>query len=300
MSFLLGLSSVGLLWYGGRLVVQGTIGLPQFVAFMGYLAMLTWPTIALGWVINIFERGSASMSRIQMILDSRPEITDAAGAREMTVRGEIEVRDLSFAYNGAQVLDRLSFRVPAGTTLAIVGPTGSGKSTLVNLMLRLYQVPADTIFLDGIDINQVPLKALRKNIGYVPQDTFLFSETIRKNIAFGEIEAPFDRVEEASRVSNIWPDIQDFPDKFETFVGERGITLSGGQKQRIAISRALLIDPRILILDDALSSVDTQTEERILQQLSTELKGRTAILISHRISTVKSADQILVLRDGRI
>lgn len=300
LSFLLGLSSVGLLWYGGRLVVQGAIGLPQFVAFMGYLGMLTWPTIALGWVINIFERGSASMSRIQMILDSRPEIGDAPDVHEMDVEGNLEVRDLTFAYNGARVLDRVSFRVPAGSTLAIVGPTGSGKSTLVNLMLRLYRVPPDTIFLDGIDINQVPLKTLRKNVGYVPQDTFLFSETIRKNIAFGEIDASFDRVEEASRVSNIWPDIQDFPDKFETFVGERGITLSGGQKQRIAISRALLIDPRILILDDSLSSVDTQTEERILQRLSEELRGRTAILISHRISTVKSADRILVLRDGRI
>jgi len=300
LTFLLGLSSVGLLWYGGRLVIQGTIGLPQFVAFMGYLAMLTWPTIALGWVINIFERGSASMSRIQKILDSQPEISDAPDAQEVKVRGEIEVRDLAFSYNGARVLDGISFRVPAGSTLAIVGPTGSGKSTLVNLMLRLYQVPSQTIFVDGIDINQVPLKTLRKNIGYVPQDTFLFSETIRKNIAFGEIEAPSEGVEEASRVSNIWPDIQDFPEKFDTFVGERGITLSGGQKQRIAISRALLIDPRILILDDALSSVDTQTEERILQRLSEELKGRTAILISHRISTVKSADQILVLRDGKI
>jgi len=300
LTFLLGLSSVGLLWYGGRLVIQGTIGLPQFVAFMGYLAMLTWPTIALGWVINIFERGSASMSRIQKILDSQPEISDAPDAQEVKVRGEIEVRDLAFSYNGARVLDGISFRVPAGSTLAIVGPTGSGKSTLVNLMLRLYQVPSQTIFVDGIDINQVPLKTLRKNIGYVPQDTFLFSETIRKNIAFGEIEAPSDSVEEASRVSNIWPDIQDFPEEFDTFVGERGITLSGGQKQRIAISRALLIDPRILILDDALSSVDTQTEERILQRLSEELKGRTAILISHRISTVKSADQILVLRDGKI
>jgi ATP-binding cassette subfamily B protein len=300
LTFLLGLSSVGLLWYGGRLVVHGTIGLPQFVAFMGYLAMLTWPTIALGWVINIFERGSASMSRIQMILDSQPEITDAPELPETKVRGDLEVRNLTFVYNGARVLDGISFRVPAGTTLAIVGHTGSGKSTLVNLMLRLYKVPPDTIFLDGIDINQVPLKTLRKNIGYVPQDTFLFSETIRKNIAFGETDACFERVEEASKVSNIWPDIQDFPEKFETFVGERGITLSGGQKQRVAISRALLIDPRILILDDSLSSVDTQTEEQILQRLSNELKGRTAILISHRISTVKSADQIIVLRDGKV
>ncbi|RPI21834.1 MAG: ABC transporter ATP-binding protein [Acidobacteria bacterium] len=317
LSFLLGLSSVGLLWYGGRLVVQGTIGLPQFVAFMAYLAMLTWPTIALGWVINIFERGSASMARIRMIMESQPEIFQKQGEEGQRgkgakggavepvglkgeIEGEIEVRDLSFRYNGVPVLQNISFRIPAGSTLAIVGSTGSGKSTLVNLLVRLYPLPVKTVFVDGVDINEIPVKILRQNIGYVPQDTFLFSETIRKNIAFGEVSAPFDRVEEASKVSNIWPDVQGFPEKFETFVGERGITLSGGQKQRIAISRALLIDPRILILDDALSSVDTQTEERILQRLSGEFQGRTAIVISHRISTVKSADQILVLKDGRI
>ncbi|HXK61414.1 MAG TPA: ABC transporter ATP-binding protein [Acidobacteriota bacterium] len=305
LAFLLGLSSVGLLWYGGRLVIQGTIGLPHFVAFMAYLAMLTWPTIALGWVINIFERGSASMARIRAILDTQPEITDGERMAEQDekpfrLRGEIEVRDLTFSYNGTPVLANISFRVPAGSTLAIVGATGSGKSTLANLLVRLYQAPRGTVFIDGIDINDIPLKTLRQSIGYVPQDTFLFSETIRKNIAFGEVSAPMEQVEEAAKVSNIWPDIQTFPDKFDTFVGERGITLSGGQKQRIAISRALLIDPRILILDDSLSSVDTQTEESILQRLSKELRGRTAILISHRISTVKSADQILVLKEGRI
>jgi ATP-binding cassette subfamily B multidrug efflux pump len=300
LAFLLGLSSVALLWYGGRLVIQGIIGLPEFVAFMGYLAMLTWPTIALGWVINIFERGSASMARIKVILDAEPEIRDERPEPVSTIKGAIEVRNLTFSYNGRPALRNVSFRVPAGHTLAIVGATGSGKSTLMNLLLRLYPAPPGSILIDGVDINRIPLSTLRRHIGYVPQDTFLFSETVRLNIAFGQVDAPLPRVEEVAKVSNIWPDIQDFPGKFETFVGERGITLSGGQKQRVAISRALLIDPSILILDDALSSVDTQTEESILRRLSEELVARTAILISHRISTVKNADEILVLEDGAV
>ena len=300
LSLLLGLSAVGLLWYGGRLVIAGTIGLPHFVAFMGYLAMLTWPTIALGWVINIMERGSASMSRIQAILQAEPDIADDQAEPVEALKGHIEVRNLCFSYNGTEVIRDISFEIPSGDCVAIVGSTGSGKSTLVNLLARLYPVPPGSIFIDGVDINRIPLTTLRKSIGYVPQDTFLFSETVRKNIAFGDVQTPSERVEQASRISNIWPDIQDFPNRFETLVGERGITLSGGQKQRIAISRALLIDPRILILDDALSSVDTQTEERILERLTEEMRDRTAILISHRISTVKSADQILVLNDGMI
>jgi ATP-binding cassette, subfamily B, multidrug efflux pump len=300
LTFLLGLSSVALLWYGGRLVIQGTIGLPHFVAFMGYLAMLTWPTIALGWVINIFERGAASMSRIKMILDAKPDIADEDPLPVEDLRGEIEVRNLTFSYNGREVLRNINLRVPAGHTLAIVGSTGSGKSTLANLLVRLYEVPAGTIFIDGVEIARIPLATLRSRIGYVPQDTFLFSETIRRNIAFGNVSASLSKVEEYAMVSNISPDVQDFPDRFETFVGERGITLSGGQKQRIAISRALLVEPSVLILDDALSAVDTQTEEQILQRLSHQLRERTAILISHRISTVKSADQIIVLEDGEI
>lgn len=300
LTLLLGLSAVGLLWYGGRLVIQGTIGLPHFVAFMGYLGMLTWPTIALGWVINIVERGSASMARIQAILQAEPDIVDERPEPVESLGGQVEVRNLTFSYNGTPVLRNVSFEVPKGHCVAIVGSTGSGKSTLVNLLARLYPVPPGTVFLDGVDINRIPLQTLRKNIGYVPQDTFLFSETVRNNIAFGDLTVPSDQVEEASRISNIWGDIQDFPNKFETPVGERGITLSGGQKQRIAISRALLVDPRILILDDALSAVDTQTEEQILERLTEELQDRTAILISHRISTVKSADQILVLNNGMI
>ena len=300
LALLLGLSAVGLLWYGGRQVLQGYITLGDFVAFMSYLAMLTWPAIALGWVVNIFERGSASMGRINRILHTESEIRDEQPQPVSELRGNIEVKKLTFSYNGISVLKDIQFQIHEGETLAIVGNTGSGKSTLVNLLCRLFPAPTGTILIDGIDINDIPLQTLRKSIGYVPQDTFLFSATVKENIAFGRPEAVFEAIEEASRVSDIWPDIQDFSQKFDTFVGERGITLSGGQKQRIAISRALLIDPRILVLDDALSSVDTYTEERILNRLSKELADRTAILISHRVSTVKLADQILVLEDGQI
>ena len=300
LSFLLGLSSLGLLWYGGIRVIEGFITLGDFVAFMAYLAMLTWPTIALGWVVNIFERGSASMGRINQILRNEPEIHDTNPRPISDFHGNIEVRDLNFSYDGSPVLQNVRFRVQAGKTVAIVGSTGSGKSTLVKLLCRLETIPERSIFIDGIDINNIPLQTLRKHIGYVPQDTFLFSGTVKENIAFGRPYANFEDIQQVSRISNIWPEIQDFPQKFETLVGERGITLSGGQKQRIAISRALLINPKILILDDALSSVDTYTEEQILQRLSQELVGRTAILISHRISTVKMADLILVLEGGRI
>lgn len=300
LTFLLGLSTVGLLWYGGRQVIQGSITVGEFVAFMAYVSMLTWPTIALGWVINIFERGSASMGRLNEIFHSRPEIRDEHPTALSTLEGNIRFDHLTFSYNGKPALRDLNFEIRAGQTLAIVGRTGSGKSTLVNLLCRLYRVPAGGIFIDGNDINDIPLQTLRTHIGYVPQETFLFSETVGQNIAFGRPEAGSRSIQESAKISNIWPDIQDFPRRFETFVGERGITLSGGQKQRIAISRALLVNPRILILDDALSSVDTATEEQILQGLSGEFSNRTVILISHRISTVKMANQILVLEKGEI
>lgn len=300
LTFLLGLSAVGLLWYGGRQVIQGSLTLGELVAFIAYLAMLTWPTIALGWVINIFERGAASMGRINQIFNTTPEIRDDSPVQMDEFEGNIAIKNLNFSYNGVPVLKNISLEVKAGQTLAIVGNTGSGKSTLVNLLCRLYRIPRATILIDGVDINDIPLKQLRENIGYVPQDTFLFSETVAKNIAFGRSEASLKSIEQTAGISNIHLDIEDFPKKFETFVGERGITLSGGQKQRISISRALLVEPRILILDDALSSVDTQTEEQILHRLSESLSNQTAILISHRISTVRMADQILVLENGRI
>jgi ATP-binding cassette, subfamily B, multidrug efflux pump len=300
LALLLGLSLAGLIWYGGRQVVAGEITLGDFVAFIAYLSMLTWPTIALGFVINLLERGSASMGRINQLFDEAPEVHDGLAREAPPLRGEVRVDELGFSYNGKPVLSNISFHLPAGGTLAVVGRTGSGKSTLVNLLCRLHAVPEGKIFLDGIDINHIPLRDLRSAIGYCPQDAFLFSDTIAGNIAFGRPRATEEEIMESARSSNILPDIEEFPEGFSTFVGERGITLSGGQKQRVAISRALLVDPRILILDDSLSAVDTETEERILERLSSHMKRRTSILISHRVSTVKMADQIIVLDEGRI
>ena len=304
MSALIGLSSVALLWMGGRQVIAGSLTLGEFVAFVSYLSILTWPTIAVGWVINIFQRGSASMERILEIMEQPPGIRDQPGAAVPDkIEGAVEVRNLSFQYPNSpgHALRNISFKVAAGETLAIVGHTGSGKSTLINLLPRLFDPPPGTVFIDGKDVREWPLFELRKNIGCVPQETFLFSESIRDNIIFGrEPEVPDQQVEWAAQVSQIEGDILQFPQKFKTFVGERGITLSGGQKQRIAISRAVLVQPKILVLDDALSSVDTLTEENILHQLSAVLQNRTTILVSHRISTVRDADQIIVLQDGAI
>ena len=300
LSFLLGLSSVGLLWYGGYQVIEGQITVGDFVAFIAYLAMLTWPTIALGWVINIFERGSASMGRINKIFHSHPEIWDENTLPISVLEGHIQVRNLTFSYNDSPVLKEINFEVLPGQTLAIVGSTGSGKSTLVNLLCRLYRVPHGKIFFDTTDVNNIPLQTLRQGIGYVQQETFLFSEMVSDNIAFGQPKANPKAIENAARLSNIWPDITQFSNQMTTLVGERGITLSGGQKQRIAISRAILINPKILILDDALSSVDTHTEELILERLSKNTSSRTVILISHRISTIRSADLILVMDNGEI
>ncbi|MBZ5495129.1 MAG: ABC transporter ATP-binding protein/permease [Acidobacteriia bacterium] len=304
MSALIGLSAVALLWYGGREVVHKHLTLGEFVAFLGYLSMLTWPTIATGWVINIFQRGAASMDRILRILHTEPEIQDATScSAPCPARGTLEIRDLSFCYPNSerQVLRGISLTVPAGQTLAIVGHTGSGKSTLVNLIPRLFDPPPGTVFVDGRDVRQWPLRELRRMLGYVPQETFLFSDTIRANIAFCKEEGISDQEAGwATRISAIEDDIRNFPHGLRTFIGERGITLSGGQKQRVAISRAVTRSPKILILDDSLSSVDTYTEERILQGLKEVMKDRTTILVSHRISTVKDAHQIIVLQDGVI
>ncbi|MEJ2245016.1 MAG: ABC transporter ATP-binding protein [Acidobacteriota bacterium] len=304
MTALIGLSSVIVLWYGGWQVIQKHLTLGDLVAFMGYLAMLTWPTIATGRVINIFQRGSASMGRILEIMNTPPQISSAPGATApLNARGEIEIRDLTFQYPGTKnpVLCNINLTVPQGTTLAIVGHTGSGKSSLVNLIPRLFDPPSGTIKVDGKDVRDWPLSELRKCIGYVPQETFLFSETIQENIAFGSAAEMTDlELDWAAGISQISGDIETFSQKMQTYVGERGITLSGGQKQRIAISRAVAIRPRILIFDDSLSNVDTYTEERILEELSRIMKDRTTILVSHRISTIKNADQIAVLKDGAV
>jgi ATP-binding cassette, subfamily B, multidrug efflux pump len=304
LEMLLGFAVVLVLWIGGREVLLGRISLGDFVAFNTYIIMLTWPIIALGWVINIFQRGTASMGRINEILVSRPEITDDAVAPDLKnvqqLRGEIEFRHLSFSYNSAPVLKDVSLKIPAGSSLAIVGPTGSGKTTLVNLLPRIYDVPPGMLLLDGRPIREYPLETLRKNIGFVPQETFLFSDKVRENIAFG-VETPADeQIHNAAEAANIAADIESFPDQYDTLVGERGITLSGGQKQRTAIARAIIRDPRILVLDDALSSVDTYTEEKILNHLRNVMHGRTTIFISHRVSTVRNADRIAVLHEGRV
>src|SRR5579872_1415387 len=304
LEIMLGLAIVLMLWLGGREVLLHRMTVGQFIAFNTYMLQLTWPIIALGWVINIFQRGTASMGRINEILAARPEITDARAAPNLNEReritGEIELRNLNFSYNGVPVLHNINLRIPAGSSLAIVGPTGSGKTTLVNLIPRIYDAQPGSVLLDGRPIREYPLEALRRSIGFVPQETFLFSDTVRGNIAFGADGASQEEVRAAAEAANIAGDIEDFPEQYETIVGERGITLSGGQKQRTAIARAIIRNPRILILDDALSSVDTYTEERILNHLREIMRGRTTIFISHRVSTVQAADRIAVLHQGRI
>ena len=266
---------------------------------------LTWPIIALGWVINIFQRGTASLIRINEIMQEEPEIKDAPGAQDHEIEGEIEFRGLNFSYDGKQIQDKhvlhdLNLRVPAGSSLAIVGPTGSGKTTLVSLIPRIYDADPGTVLIDGRPIRDYSLASLRKNIGFVPQETFLFSERIRENIALGVDSATDEEIHDAADAANIATDIESFPEGYDTMVGERGITLSGGQKQRTAIARALIRNPKILILDDALSSVDTHTEDKILNHLRDVMRGRTTIFISHRVSTVRNADRIAVLHSGRI
>ena len=299
---LLGLSVVLVLWLGGRQVLLHKIDIGKFVAFNTYLVQLTWPMISIGWVLNLFQRGSASMGRINEILRERPEIADRApvSALPAEIRGDIEFRNLSFAYNGVPVLNGISLQVPAGSSLAVVGATGSGKSTLVSLIPRIYDAPAGSVLIDGHPITDYPLATLRHAIGFVPQETFLFSDTVRENIALGTDSAGDSDVRRAAEAASIAGDIADFPENYQTMVGERGITLSGGQKQRTAIARALIRDPRILVLDDALSSVDTYTEEKILNHLRELMRGRTTIFISHRVSTVRNADRIAVLHGGRI
>ena len=306
LALFLGFGGLLVLWLGSRAVVLGQITVGEFVAFNAYLVMLTWPMIAFGWVTNMLQRGMASWKRMLEVFDAVPEITDRGMAPVEEIKGSIELRELTFAYgDGIPVLCNLSLRVEPGQTLALVGSTGSGKSTLLDLIQRLFDPPPGTVFIDGIDVRDLPLGQLRAAIGYVPQEPFLFSTTLRDNVAFGLAEdANTDVVDQSVRtaitVACLDADIEQFPHGYETTVGERGITLSGGQKQRVALARALTVDPRILILDDALSAVDTYTEERILKGLREVMGQRTSIIVAHRMSTVREADIIAVLDQGRL
>jgi ATP-binding cassette subfamily B protein len=331
LAALIGVTVVILLGMGGIQVINQRISLGTFLAFYAFLGQLVFPMIAIGFVTNIFQRGAASMGRLNYILTAQPNIRNSAVLEEetpaaahgngqphgrsdrktaaptSTIRGEIEFRHLTFAYptgsngtSGPEVLHDINLKIPAGSTLAVVGPTGSGKSTLAALVARLWEAPPGTLLIDGVSIREYPLETLRRSIGFVPQDTFLFSETIRENIGFGVDVLHEEQVLEAAEIATISGEILSFPKRFETMVGERGITLSGGQKQRTSLARAILRQPKILVLDDSLSSVDTDTEERILRQLGDVMRQRTTILVAHRVSTVKNADQIVVLREGRI
>jgi ATP-binding cassette subfamily B multidrug efflux pump len=305
MFMLVGLSLVVTLYFGGLQVIGGQLSIGSLTAFMAYLVMLIWPMIAFGWVTNMLQQGAASMGRLAAILDTEPEITDSSATigTIRTIEGSIEFRNVSFTHkNAAQpALRNIDLKIDAGTTVAIVGYTGSGKSTLVHLIPRLYDVTEGELLIDGTDIRKIPLEVLRTNIGLVPQETFLFSDTISDNIRYGTDGSATDNdLFGAAEISQISKDIEEFSAGYETMIGERGITLSGGQKQRTSIARAIMRKPKILILDDSLSSVDTYTEESILRQLRDFMRGRTSILISHRISTVKDADLIVVLQDGAI
>ncbi|HEY0264300.1 MAG TPA: ABC transporter ATP-binding protein [Granulicella sp.] len=303
LEFVLGLSLMITLLVGGHEVVSHHITVGQFTSFNVYMVQLTWPMIAVGWVVNLFQRGTASVTRIDELLKQKPAIDDheASLPADEPVAGTVEFRNLTFAYpGGPAVLKDINLTLPAGSSLAIVGPTGSGKSTLVSLIPRLNDAAPGSVLVDGRPIRSYELGTLRKNIGFVPQETFLFSDSIRQNIAFGRPEATEEQIQEAASVAHIANEILEFPKGFDTLVGERGVTLSGGQKQRSSIARAVIRDPRILILDDALASVDTYTEEQILSGLRRVMQGRTTVFISHRISTARNADQIAVLVDGRI
>ena len=289
-------------WVGLH-VIQGKITFGDFVAFSAYLMMLVRPMIMLGFIVNTFERGAASMDRINAILSEEPEIIDDENVKWniKDIEGAIEFRNLNFSYpDGQSVLQNINLKIEKGTTLAIVGGTGSGKSTLVNLIPRIRQAARGTVFIDGVDVQDVPLNVLRSNIGFVEQEPFLFSDYLRNNIAYGVDTPDDDEIREAAHSADLLSQIEEFPDGLQTFLGERGITISGGQRQRSALARAIIIKPKILILDDAFANVDTQTEDTILSRLAEIMKDRTTILISHRISTVKAADHIIVLNDGSI
>ncbi len=299
---LTGLSFLIVLWYGGYRLLEGEITLGSFLMFNVYLGMLIWPMIAMGWVVNLMQRGNASLARINEILHERPSVADPPAPRPLPapLRGEIEFDDVWLGFGEAEVLRGVDLRIRAGATVAIVGHTGSGKTSLVQLIPRIWDPSRGCVRLDGIDLRELPVEQLRRQIGFVPQETFLFSATLAENIAFGVEGATEEEIRRAAELAGLAGDVAGFPDGYQTLVGERGITLSGGQKQRTAIARAILRDPKILILDDALSSVDTETEERILTGLAALMRGRTTILISHRVSTIRNADRIFVLEGGRV
>jgi len=305
MQVLAGIAATIVLWLGGRQVLQGTMTLGEFVAFNGYLGMMTWPLMAVGYVANQYQRGTAALSRVCEVLDASPSPRYQAMASHTMAalpQGSVEFRDLTFAYSSdhTPVLRNISLKIPTGKVCGIVGETGSGKSTLVSLLLRLFEPPDGTVFIDGTDIKRLPVSAVEGAVGFVSQDIFLFSGTIRDNILFGVENGVAQRIQEASRVAQLLPAIESFSNQFDTVIGERGVRLSGGQKQRAALARAIIKNPPILILDDAFSSVDVETEEGILRELKQFMKGRTTLLISHRISTVRDADMIVYLRGGRI
>ena len=301
MNFVISISVIVTLYFGGRAAIRGEITIGEFIAFFQYLSMLVWPMIAIGWIVDMYQRGTASLQRLNEIFVLKPEITDAEADQSITsIKGAIEFKNLSFRYEESLplVLNDISAGIDCGQTLAIVGPTGCGKTTLIELISRIYEPPAGSILIDGVPVHKIPLKTLRQDIVLVPQDIFLFSESLADNIRLADVNAPMEKVYEAARIAQVYDEIMDFEHKFETVVGERGITLSGGQKQRVAIARALLTDPKVLILDDALSAVDTKTERFILESLIEARKGKTTIIIAHRISSIQHADKIMVLGQG--
>jgi ATP-binding cassette subfamily B protein len=301
--FLSNFSMAIVLFWGGKLTILESISTGDFVAFMSYLGLLAWPMMALGWAVNVIQRGAASMNRLNRIFEVTPEIFDAPGVVQRgLLRGRIDIRDLTFsAGNGGNaLLKNIHLTVSEGERMVMVGRTGSGKTVLCDLVARILESPKGYLFFDGVEIHEIPLEVLRRSIGYVPQDTFLFSDTIRENIAFGRLEATDTEIEEAARLAQIYDEVMNFPERMNTLIGERGMTLSGGQRQRIAIARAILMNPPILLLDDALSSVDIQTEERVLEGLEKFLRGKTSILVTHRIAPLRRADRIIVLEEGQV
>ena len=286
---------------GGSRVITGELTLGDFVAFNGYLVMLIWPTVVLGWILNLLQRGAASMARLNALLDAKATVREPSDPVKMEkISGRIEFRNLSFSYNGTPLLQGIDLQIGIGTRVGIVGPVGSGKTTLVRLIARLYPVGDGELFIDGVDINRISLQKLRDAIGYVPQESFLFSRTVAENIAFGRAGATLQEIEGAARLACLDGDVAGFPNGYKTVVGERGVTLSGGQKQRTAIARALIKNPAILILDDPLSAVDAGTEEAILQGFSRYYGDRTVVIVSHRISALRDCNLIVVLDEGRI